>query len=299
MIRRPRIAFVTCAALTELDPDDRILRTAVEAQGLDVVPAVWDDPAVDWSDFALILLRSPWDYHERHAAFLDWVARAGRAAPTWNAPEVVAWNSDKTYLRGLAARGVPTVPTRWLSRGERVDLAAVLAEAGWLEAIVKPTVGLGSSGLIRFDAHAAGGGAQAHLDELLASGDAMLQPFVPTLETEGELSLVYLGGSLSHTVRKRPRAGEFRVQSDYGAVATAATPTAAQLAVAEAALACVEGEPRYARVDLVAGDGGAPWLMELELIEPALYLEVDGDAAGRLARMLAEAVAAPAARAAS
>jgi glutathione synthase/RimK-type ligase-like ATP-grasp enzyme len=297
---RPRVAFVTCAAFPRLHEDDAPLADAAAAAGLEVVPAVWDDPAVDWGAFDLVLLRSTWDYHERHGDFLAWVRRAGALARLRNPPEVVAWNTDKTYLRRLAERGVPTVPTRWLAAGARAGLAALLAERGWREAVVKPTVGLGSSGLLRVDPAAlADGSAQAHLDGLLANGEAMVQPFLGSLERIGELSLVFFGGAFSHALRKRPPAGEFRVQPYFGALELPATPTAAERAVADAALACVEHDVLYARVDLVAGDDGAPLLMELELIEPSLYFGVDPDAAARFARVLAAAATADAGDAAA
>lgn len=289
---RPRIAFVTCAAFPSLYEDDVPLADALAAAGVEVAPAVWGDPAVDWAGFDLLLLRSTWDYHERRADFHAWVRRAGALAPLWNPPGVVAWNTDKTYLRRLAERGVPTVPTRWLAAGSPTDLAALVVAEGWTEAIVKPTVGLGSSGLLRVGSDAlADGSAQAHLDELLGAGDAMAQPFLGSLERVGELSMLFFGGAFSHALHKRPPAGEFRVQPYFGAVEVPATPTPAERAVADAVLACVEQEILYARVDLVAGDDGAPLLMELELIEPALYLGVDPASADRFARVLAEAVA--------
>lgn len=295
----PRIAFVTCAEIGDVHEDDAPLAAALEARGATVAPATWSDPAVDWSRFDLLLLRSTWDYHEDVGAFRAWVARAGRAAPLFNPPGVVDWNVDKRYLRRLAAAGVPTVPTRWLPAGAAVDLAALLAAEGWTEAVVKPAVGLGASGLRRVGADEAGrrgpGSPQAHLDGLLAAGDVMVQPFVPSLERDGELSLVHAGRALSHALRKRPPAGEFRVQPHFGAVATPATPTDAERAVAERALAAVAGPLLYARVDLVAAPDGTPSLMELELVEPTLYLDVDPAAADRFARVVLDAAAAPSA----
>lgn len=318
---RPRIAFATCAAWSDLYPEDRELADAVAATGAEVVPAVWDDAAIDWSAFDLVLLRSTWDYHERLAEFRAWIERVGAVTQLRNPASVARWNTDKAYLRRLAEHGVPVVPTVWLDAGARVDLAALLAGQGWTEAIVKPKIGLGSSGLLRLRADAAGvltpasGAApatgdegvpddtamrgdtpQAHLDALLAEGDAMVQPFLRSLEQDGELSMLFFGGAFSHALYKRPPAGEFRVQPYFGAVSVPATPSAVQRAVAEAVLAEVEEELLYARVDLVAGDDGAPLLMELELIEPALYFEADPAAAERFARVIADAVADPALR---
>ncbi|ADB49712.1 ATP-grasp domain-containing protein [Conexibacter woesei] len=283
-----RIAFVTCADLLVLDPDDELLADAVRRLGSDVVPCAWDDGEVDWAGFDLVLVRSPWDYHLRRDAFVHWAQRVGRTATLRNRSETIVWNTDKSYLRALAEQGVPTVPTQWLERGAAADLSALLAERGWREAIVKPSIGLGSSGLLRVHDGDADGSGGAHLATLLAEGDAMVQPFIPSVPAVGELSLVFFAGELSHSVRKRPPAGEFRVQPEFGAVAVAEQPTAAQLGVAHAALATLADPPLYARVDLVAGDGDAQWLMELELVEPTLYFEAAHGAAERLARMLVE-----------
>lgn len=289
-MRPARIAFVTCADLLVLDPDDQLLAAELTALGHEVVARAWDDGDVDWAAFDLALVRSPWDYHLRRDAFVHWAERVGRLTALRNPPETIAWNTDKRYLRRLAEAGVPTVPTAWLARGERVDLPALLAERGWEDAIAKPAVGLGSSGLLRIAAADAPGDGARHLAELLDGGDAMVQPFVASLPREGERSLIFFDGELSHAVRKRPAAGDFRVQPDFGAVTTAEEPGAAELAVAEAALATLGATPLYARVDLVSGDDGTPWLMELELVEPTLYFAAAPGSAARFARLVSPLV---------
>lgn len=308
-----RIAFATCAELLVLDPDDELLAEAVRALGIEVVPCVWDDGAVDWAAFDLVLVRSPWDYHLRRDAFVHWAARVEHETRLLNHAATIAWNTDKTYLRTLAELGVPTVPTAWVGRtpadgtpadggasgpagdGAAPDLAALLAAHGWQdgEAIVKPAIGLGSSGLLRVAAGDPGGAGAVQLAALAAAGDAMVQPFLPSLAADGELSLVYFQRTLSHVVRKRPPAGEYRVQPEFGAVTTADTATPQQLEVAERALACVDDDALlYARVDLVAGPAGEVWLMELELVEPTLYFEAVPGSAERFARLVADAAGA-------
>jgi glutathione synthase/RimK-type ligase-like ATP-grasp enzyme len=282
----PRIAFATCAELTVLDPDDELLAEAVRALGAEVRPEVWDDGAVDWSAYDLVLVRSPWDYHLRRDAFVHWAQRVESVTRLRNAAATIAWNTDKTYLRRLAEQGVPTVPTAWVEAASPPDLSTLTAERGWTgsETIVKPSIGLGSSGLMRIAPGDPDGAGARHLAEQAASGTVMVQPFLPSLEAEGELSLVWCDGALSHVVRKRPPAGEFRVQPDFGAVTTTDTATPEQLAIAERALEIVAGEqPLYARVDLVAGPDGEVWLMELELVEPTLYLAVAPGSAERFA----------------
>jgi glutathione synthase/RimK-type ligase-like ATP-grasp enzyme len=299
-----RIAFVTCAALPALVADDLLLAAAADGHGIEAVPCVWDDPDVAWETFDGCLVRSAWDYHLRRDAFTAWSRQVAAAVPLWNGPDVIAWNTDKRYLRDFAAAGVPVVPTAWAARGASLDLAALLAERGWEEAIVKPAVGMGSSGISRVrdgdvvagGAIVSGGGpisvpsgavaAQAALDALLAQDDVLVQPFAPSVLERGELSLIFFEGAFSHAIRKRPRNGDFRVQTGWGGTIEPARAGAAARAVAEQALAQLDGTPLYARVDLLEENVDAPWLIELELVDPVLYFGEDPAAAQRLARAL-------------
>ncbi|HST40913.1 MAG TPA: hypothetical protein VLK58_15460 [Conexibacter sp.] len=321
----PRVAFATCTELLVLDPDDELLAQALRALGVEVVPLAWSDGQADWSSFDLVLVRSPWDYHLRRDAFVHWAARVERETRLLNSAVTIAWNTDKTYLRTLAEQGVPTVPTAWVERvdaassaapgdppgadagaaggapaagagrGAAPDLAALLAARGWSdgEAIVKPSIGLGSSGLLRVAPGDPDGSGRRHLAELAEDGTAMVQPFIPSLPVAGELSLVFFERELSHVVRKRPAAGEFRVQPDFGAVTTADEASPREREIAAQALACVAGdELLYARVDLVAGPADEVWLMELELVEPTLYFAAVPGSAERFARLVAAAAGA-------
>jgi len=276
---RPRIAIATCAEYEELKGDDRLLREALEARGAEAMPVVWDEERPDWSEFDLCLVRSTWDYHDKHERFLVWTRRVGQATALQNPADLIAWNSNKTYLRQLAGAGVPTVPTVWIDRGSDVDPADLLAREGWEEVVVKPVVDLGAKNLHRVRP----GEAQQALAAVLARHDAMLQPFLTSLEAEGELSLIYIDGSFSHAARKLPAGGDFRVQSIWGGTFASATPSAEHLAVAERALAQLDEAPLYARVDLVTDLNGNPALIELELIEPNLYLTTHPAGAAALA----------------
>src|SRR5436190_2009558 len=223
-----RIALATSAKLPTLNEDDRLLIPALAERGLAAVPAVWDAPDVCWEEFQGVVVRSCWDYHHRLEEFLTWVARLERAGiPVWNPPAVLRWNSHKGYLRDLAARGVPIVPTRWLARGRRVGLARLLRHERWSDAVVK-----------------------------------------------------------------RPAAADYRVQWEFGGTAAPMAPPPRLVADAAAVMAAVPGHPLYARVDGVERDDRL-MLMELELIEPHLFLGWDADATGRLARVLAAFVTRP------
>jgi glutathione synthase/RimK-type ligase-like ATP-grasp enzyme len=278
---RPRIAIATCNGYDDLKVDDELLRAALAARGAEAERVVWDDPETEWGGYDLCLLRSTWDYHEKHGEFLAWARRVAAETRLANPADLVAWNSDKAYLRELAEAGVPVVPTVWVERGEEIDAEAVLAERGWEEAVIKPAVDLGAKNLHRVRAGA--GEAEGALAAVLARGAAMLQSFLPSLEAEGELSLIYLDGELSHAVRKRPAPGDFRVQSIWGGTMAPAEPTARDKEIGALALSQLAEPPLYARVDLVTGLDGNPRLIELELIEPNLYLVTHPTAAEALA----------------
>lgn len=277
----PRIAIATCTAHPELKGDDELLCEALRQRGCEAASVVWDGGGTDWGEFDLCLVRSTWDYHDKHAEFIAWTRRAESATALHNPADLIAWNSDKRYLRELAEAGVPTVPTLWVEGDAEIDLAATLAERGWEEAVVKPVVDLGAKNLRRI--HAGAGGAQEALTAVLARNDAMVQPFLPSLEAEGELSLIHIEGDFSHAVRKHPAPGDFRVQSIWGGTMTAAEAEPQQAEVAKRALAHLSEPPLYARVDLVTDLEGNPALIELELVEPNLYLSTNPTAAERLA----------------
>ncbi len=275
----PRIAIATCADYPKLKGDDELLREALRRRGREAVSAVWDEDGFDWGGTDLCLVRSTWDYHEKYDEFLAWTRRVEAATALHNPADLIAWNSDKRYLGELNEAGVPTVPTLWVERGAEIDLEAELSMRGWGEAVIKPVVDLGAKNLHRVRT----GEAQDALVTVLERQDAMVQPFLPSLETEGELSLIYVEGNFSHAVRKQPAAGDFRVQSIWGGTMAPAEPEPQQVEVTERALAQLDEPPLYARIDLVTDLDGNPALIELELIEPNLYLSTDPTAAERLA----------------
>jgi glutathione synthase/RimK-type ligase-like ATP-grasp enzyme len=275
----PRIAIATCTGYADLKADDDLLSEALRTRGAKAVSATWDEENVDWNGFDLCLVRSTWDYHEKYAEFLAWTRQVETATELRNPADLIAWNSNKTYLRELAQQGIRTVPTAWVDRGSDVELETILAEREWDEAVVKPVVDLGAKNLRRVRR---GEGSDA-LETVLRSHTAMVQPFLPSLEEQGETSLAFIAGELSHAVQKRPAAGDFRVQSIWGGTVEATEPEADQVDLAERTLSLLDEPPLYARVDLVTGLDGEPCLIELELIEPNLYLGSNPDAAARLA----------------
>jgi glutathione synthase/RimK-type ligase-like ATP-grasp enzyme len=268
-----RIALATSDELPALDPDSALLLPELAALGVDARPEVWTDPAVDWAAYDAVVVRSVWDYFERADEFDDWVRRVGPAARRFvNPPDVVAWNTHKTYLRDLGERGVPIVDTAWLAAGET-------ATVPFAEAVVKPAVSGGSIGLRR----ASGG------ERIAATEDLMVQPLLASIADEGELSLLFADGDLTHMVRKVPAAGDIRSQPEFGSTVTAEAPTAEMLDVARSVLAAVGRVLPYARVDLVRAADGTLRLIELEVIEPQLYLRWDEGSPARFAGAIAAA----------
>ena len=281
-MRRPRIAIVTCFGYNAHKADDKLLREALQARDAEAVNVIWDDRRVEWGGFDLCLVSSTWDYDDKHQQFLEWTRRVEAESVLRNPAELIAWNSEKTYLRELGEQGVPVIPTVWVEPDAGGDAEAILAERGWEVAVVKPVVDLGGRHLRL--ARIGDGEAQANLEKVLARGEAMVQPFLPSLETDGELSLIFIDGEFSHGVRKRPARDEFRVQSAWGGTAEREEPGEAEREVADLALSRLAEAPLYARVDLVAGLEGEPLLIELELIEPNLHLDAYPFAAWVLAK---------------
>ncbi len=292
MERKRTVAFATWRELPALSVDDRLAAGALEDLGIGGEPAVWDDPGVRWSRYDAVVVRSCWDYHLREAELRRWIARLeALSVPLWNPPALLRWNMNKHYLRDLAAQGVPTLPTVWLERGGRAGLPDLLAANGWDQAVVKPTVSASAHETWRTSRDAAPD-QQRRFEALLARGGVMVQRFAEEIETAGEWSLLFFGGRFSHAVLKRPRPGDFRVQTEHGGVAVSAVPPPAVLDRAGQALAAVPGPWLYARVD-GCGNGGDFQLMELEMLEPWLFFAHDPEAPGRFAAALVETLSLP------
>jgi glutathione synthase/RimK-type ligase-like ATP-grasp enzyme len=285
---RPRVGLATCSLLPEGDGDDAGLPAALG--GADFL--VWDDPAVDWERYDLVVVRSTWDYHLRRDEFVAWAQRLGPRLV--NPPAILAWNTDKRYLHEIAEAGLPVVDTSLVEPGEWFS-----PPAG--EYVVKPTVSAGSRDTARFE----GGDGDANRARALVQAihhsgrTAMVQPYVASVDTRGETAMLFFDGEFSHAIHKGPllHPGQAPTGEVFAPeTIEARTATAAERAVADGIVAWVRqrfcGAPAYARVDLVEDAGGAPLLLELELTEPSLFFAhaPDGPAgfAAALRRRLAE-----------
>ncbi|HEX3803166.1 MAG TPA: hypothetical protein VHV75_10020 [Solirubrobacteraceae bacterium] len=277
-----RIAFATCSAYPDGRADDGEVAALVGAEF-----QVWDDAGVDWSAYDRVVIRSVWDYSHRVETFLEWCEKVGETRLR-NRPEVVTFNSDKRYLPEL---GVPTVPTAFVEPGESLG-----PYSG--EIVVKPNISAGARDTGRFEQDAQGDAA-ALVARIHDSGRiALIQPYLRGVDTQGETAVVFFGGDVSHVLRKRPvlRTAGIAPRAEVAHAPAAAMlepdlvstgqASATELELATAAHAEITrrfGTPLYARVDIVPGADGAPVLIELELIEPNMYMNLVPAAIDRLA----------------
>jgi glutathione synthase/RimK-type ligase-like ATP-grasp enzyme len=283
------LALATCRDYPHLTPSDQALAHALGARSVTCALPIWDDPGAEWSNHEAVVIRSCWDYHQRSGEFLAWLARLEQlGVPVINPVPMLRWNLAKRYLRELGAAGVAVTPTAWLDRGTTVPLADLLQQNGWSEAVVKPVISATAFGTWRVSGKV-GVEEAARFAAELARYDLMVQPYLDSIQAGGELSFIFFAGEFSHAVRKRPRAGDFRVQSDFGGTVEAFRPEGALISQAAAMLAAVPGQPLYARVDACVVNQ-ALMLMELELIEPDLFLTTDAQAPGRMAEALIQAL---------
>lgn len=292
-----RIAVLRCQKLPkfvtweienpeELFADDALLLDALAQRGVEAVAVAWDDPNVDWSGFDLALIRSTWDYIDDRDRFLATLAGIeASSCRLENRLETVRWNSEKHYLFDLADADVRTVPTVQVSVAEPDDLELTVSGRGWKTVVLKPRIGAGSADIHRIPAQQ----AVRTLEALYAEDpkkEFILQPFIETIATEGEWSYVYIGGTLSHVLIKKPAEGDFRSHGVYGGTVSPAEASSGDRLQVETMLKQIRKQfpfdPLYARIDVVRAEGRLA-IMELELIEPMLYLGTAPGAAGRLA----------------
>jgi glutathione synthase/RimK-type ligase-like ATP-grasp enzyme len=282
----PRVAFATYRDGPG-EADDAPAADALRRAGVDVALAVWDDADVAWAAFDAVVIRSTWDYHLRADEFARWVSTFSTPdSRLWNPPAAVLWNMNKRYLLGLERRGVHVVPTEYVTAADGPHLRSVLARRGWDEAVVKPAYGAGAHGTWRTSL-ATAEADHARFAQQLATGDLLVQRYMPQV-TAGEWSLVFLGGEYSHAVLKRPAGGDFRVHEHLGGTVARAEPGQGLIEQARDAVAAVGQPLPYARVDAVER-GGQLVLMELEIIEPSLFLGFAAGAGQRFADALLRA----------
>lgn len=302
----PTVAIATCPEARDVDEDSVLLLPALAAVGVVAVEQDWSDPAVDWTAFDLVVVRSTWDYALRRQDFVAWAERVEAGGRLANPASVIRWNTDKRYLSDLDEAGVPVVPTTFVDPSEGAEAAAVARrihaaiphDAGF---VVKPAVSAGSRDTFRHPSRderpTTVDAAVAEVLDIHAGGrTAMVQPYLDAVDRDGETGLVFFDGRFSHAFRKGPL-----LQVDGGTITglfaseeiRARTATDEQLSVAADALVVAQdrgGAPLlYARVDLLPDDDGRPVVLEVELTEPSFFLHTDPSAPARAAAAIASA----------
>lgn len=298
--RIPQVLLATAEGSWDIDEDAGALTSALDARGIPNAPAVWNDPSVRWGAAELVVVRSTWDYAPRRDEFVAWAHGVQRVTRLANPVQVIRWNTDKAYLDELAGAGFPVVPTEFVAPGRGNRLPAVLeAMADRGEFVVKPSISAGSRDTGRFRSDEMD--RALHLADSISSGGrtVMVQPYLASVDSDGETGLVYFDGKFSHAFNKArmltpgadPEPGLYAPErinpSDTDNRQHRLAEGLLEFVGARFGDALGDSPLLYARVDMVAGDDGRPVLMELELTEPSWFLATDPASPGRAAAAIA------------
>ncbi len=271
------ICFLSMDDLGSYVADDDLAIGPLRDLGVVVETVSWRQKARPWSDFEMVVIRTPWDYHSSPMEFLAVLEVIESQTSLQNPLEVVRWNLDKRYLGEMEKRGTQIVPTIWDAAYDAESFIGWQNEFGVDEIIVKPAISATAEHTYRLKQY------DASLESVFASRDFLVQPFMPQIVEDGEFSLFYFNGVYSHAINKSPTLNDFRVQEEHGGIITEIEPDVWLMAAGSKTISAIDCDLLYARVDFVRDGDGAPRLMELELIEPALYLRMNGGAPQRFA----------------
>lgn len=281
-----KVGFATHHELPNLTDDDRTMIEQLRDHQIAVQPVIWDAENSHMDDVDGIIIRSCWNYHLKPREFLGWVRQAEeRGVPLWNPARVVEWNSDKVYLKRFHEKGVPIPQTVFLEKNSKPNLAAILDEMNLERAVVKPTISA-TAYQTWVTTRARAQSQQAMLEVMVQNSGVMVQAFVDEILTRGEWSFIFFHKEFSHSVLKRAKPGDFRVQANFGGHIDKTAPSPSLIEQAQRIVDLVEEPLLFARVDGV-DINGLFHLIELELIEPALFLREDSLASQRFAKAIA------------
>lgn len=264
----------------------RLLKEALEKMGLKVDRTYWDDPNYDWSQTRAVVFRTIWDYFERFEEFWPWLQSIQHQTQLINPMSLIEWNIDKAYLFDLEQRGIPVVPSVLVKKGQSQNLKEIARSMNWTDLVVKPTIAGGGYLTYKYRQSELAG-HQAQFDALVAERDMLVQGYISSITQKGEASLMVFGGEFTHSILKRAKTGDFRVQDDFGGSVHPYEHSPDEVLLAQKVMAQCPEVPAYGRVDIVWDDNNQPMVSELEIIEPELWVRQAPWAADHFARAIA------------
>ena len=286
------VTLVTCRAYYEPDKispyiqnillEQELLKASLEAQGLKVDITFWDNPSYEWQETKSVLFRTVWDYFERFDEFWEWLEQVKTKTRLINSYELIEWNIDKHYLRDLKNNGIQVVPTYFADRGNNIGLKEIAKLNDWKHIVIKPAISASAFNTYKITNDEIEQNEQL-FHELLQTHDMLVQPFFSTISELGEASLMVFGGKFTHAILKKAKAGDFRVQDDFGGTVYDYNPTQEEIKFAEKVCQSCTSLPIYGRVDFVWDSNKHIYLSELEIIEPELWIRHRPESANKIA----------------
>lgn len=269
-----KLAFLSMEKMEGFFTYDDLLIEPLKKFGWEVETVSWKNKNINWRDYEVVIVRSTWDYQKSPKEFLQVLEEINSQTQLENKLEIIKWNMDKTYLRDLEIKGIKIVPSIWRDKFNSYEVSSFFDALKTNEIIIKPTISANADNTFRInkinlDSYI------SILDTTFKNGRFVVQPFIKNIITEGEYSLFYFGGEYSHTILKTPKQNDFRVQEEHGGKLQLIQPEEEMKKEAEKILNVIEQDLLYARIDFVRTDKNDFALMELELIEPSLYFNMD------------------------
>lgn len=277
-----KIAVLTCQIVTPETPnDDHLFINILKQDGIEVEILNWNEKNIEWAKYNAVIIRTTWDYQKRFSEFSDVINKISKDTMLLNPIDVINWNIDKKYLIELQNQNLPTVPSRWFSDLTKENIASCFDDLNQGQGIiVKPTISASSQGIQKIN-------SVDELQEQQNEKDWLVQPFIPSIEEFGEYSLLYYSKEFSHAICKLPKAGEYRSQEEFGSSLSAWTPDKEALKLAEHILEIIPKNHLYARIDLIKKpNSNQYYIMEVEMIEPAMFLRFSDNAASNFANAI-------------
>ncbi len=270
--------------------EDKILQNALEAKGLKVCKKDWADKNFNWKTTKYAIFRTTWDYFERFNEFFTWLDKTKTQTTFINSADIINWNIDKHYLKDLAKNNINIAPTLFIEKGDKISLKQLFNKMNWDEAVLKPAISGAARHTYRVNPKNYTN-YEPIFQQLITEESMLFQEFLNNITTQGEISIILIGGKFTHAVKKLAKAGDFRVQDDHGGTVEEYEPTKEEIIFAENCLKASPFMPTYARIDLVYDNNNKLSLSELELIEPELWFRNYPKAANLLANEITRIIA--------